>query len=220
MSRGGRAYDTGMQRGDFSPIPDIAAGDHDALADALATRGACRIPGLPDAASTRALRDDLLRLVDAGELAPAATGRGDDRALQPALRGDRTLWLDDPRCGVAAGEFLGELDRLRVALNERLFLGLAEVEAHYARYAPGAGYARHRDRFRDSDARVISFVAYLNEDWNIDDGGALRLHSDDGAIDIPPLGGTAVCFRSELEHEVLPAMRERLSIAAWFRRRM
>ena len=220
MSRGGRAYDTGMPRDDFSPIPDIAAGDHDALADALAMRGACRIPGLPDAASTRALRDDLLRLVDAGELAPAATGRGAGRTLQPALRGDRTLWLDDPRCGAAAGAFLATLDALRIALNQRLFLGLAETEAHYARYAPGSGYARHRDRFRDNDARVVSLVAYLNDDWNEADGGALRLHFEHGAIDIPPLGGTAVCFRSELEHEVLPAMRERLSIAAWFRRRM
>ena len=208
-----------MPRDALSPIPDIAAGDHDAIADALAERGACRILGLPDAVSTRALRHDLLRLADTGELAPAATGRGAGRALQPALRGDRTLWLDDPRCEAAAGEFLGELDRLRIALNERLFLGLAEVEAHYARYAPGTGYARHRDRFRDSDARVISLVAYLNDDWNIDDGGALRLHLDDGAIDIPPLGGTAVCFRSEIEHEVLPAACERLSIAAWFRRR-
>ena len=209
-----------MPRDAISPIPDIQSGDHDALADALAGRGACRILGLPDAVSTRALRDDLLRLADAGELVSAATGRGAGRALQPALRGDRTLWLDDPRCGAAAGEFLGELDQLRIALNERLFLGLTEVEAHYARYEPGTGYARHRDRFRDSDARVVSLVGYLNDDWSDSDGGALRLHFDDGAIDIPPLGGTAICFRSELDHEVLPAMRERLSIAAWFRRRM
>ena len=208
-----------MPRTDFSPIPDIAAGDRDALADALAERGACRILGLPDAAATRGLRDDLQRLADADGLAPAATGRGADRALQPALRGDRTLWLDDPRCGDQARAFLAQLDALRIALNERLFLGLAEVEAHYARYAPGAGYARHRDRFRDSDARVVSLVAYLNDVWNDSDGGALRLHFDHGAIDIPPLGGTAVCFRSELEHEVLPALRERLSIAAWFRRK-
>jgi SM-20-related protein len=209
-----------MPRDAFSPIPDIAAGDHDALADALATHGACRILGLPDAGSTLALRDDLLRLGDAGELAPAGTGRGAGRVLQPTLRGDCALWLDDPRCGMAAGAFLAQLDALRVALNQRLFLGLAEVEAHYARYAPGTGYARHRDRFRDSDARVISLVAYLNDGWNAGDGGMLRLHLENGSVDIPPLGGTAVCFRSEFEHEVLPALRERLSIAGWFRRRM
>jgi SM-20-related protein len=208
-----------MPRADRSPLPDIAAGDDEALAGALAAHGACRILGLPDAASTRRLREDLLRLAADEAMAPAATGHGAGRALQPSLRGDRTLWLDDPRCGAAAGDFLAQLDGLRLALNQRLFLGLAEVEAHYARYAPGAGYARHRDRFRDDDARVLSLVAYLNDGWNEGDGGALRLHLDVGAIDIPPLGGSAVCFRSEFEHEVLPALRERLSIAAWFRRK-
>ena len=33
-----------------------------------------------------------------------------------------------------------------------------------------------------------------------------------------PAFATSVCFLSELEHEVLPAGRERYSIAAWFRR--
>ena len=207
-----------MPRNAPSPLPEAVVCDHDALADALAARGACRVLGLPGADATRALRDDLLRLAASGELLPAATGRGAGRALQPALRGDRTLWLDDPRCGKVANTFLSTLDDVRIALNKRLFLGLAEAEAHYARYAPGEGYARHRDRFRDDDARVLSLVAYLNDDWRETDGGALRLHFDDGAIDIPPLGGTAVCFRSELEHEVLPATRERLGIAAWLRR--
>jgi SM-20-related protein len=106
-------------------LPDVSAGDVDALADALAGRGACRIVGLPDKAATRALRGDLLRLVAGGAMAPAAIGRGAGRELQPARRGDRTLWLDDPRCGAAAATFLARLDVLRLALNERLFLGLA-----------------------------------------------------------------------------------------------
>jgi SM-20-related protein len=117
--------------------------------------------------------------------------------------------------------FLERLDTLRVALNRRLFLGLGEVEAHYAAYPPGGGYARHRDRFRDSDARVVSLVTYLNEDWNADDGGALRLYFDeegcDAGVEVAPSRGS-VCFLSELEHEVLPARCERMSIAAWFRR--
>lgn len=200
-------------------LPDARDGDHDALAHALASHGACRIIGFPEATATHALREDLQRLSSHDALAPAATGRAPVRAVRPALRGDRTLWLDDARCGAIAGAFLASLDRLRLALNERLFLGLAEVEAHYASYPAGTGYTRHRDRFRDSDARVISLVAYLNHGWQPDEGGALRLHRDDGAVDIAPIGGTAVCFRSELEHEVLPASRERSSIAAWFRRR-
>lgn len=215
MPGGRRRYHTGM-----TPIPSVDAPDAEALADALAdalrTHGACRLPAFPDAAATLALREDLHRLRDA--LAPAAVGRGPGRGLHGDIRGDATLWLDDPRAGPAAARFLADLDALRVALNRRLFLGVDAVEAHYAAYPPGARYAKHRDRFRDSDARVVSLVTYLNPDWRDEDGGALRLSCDGGDVDIVPRTGS-VCFLSELEHEVLPATRARFSIAAWMRRR-
>ena len=197
-------------------LPEVDA-DADAIAIALAAHGACRIPALPAAALARDLREDVLRLRQAGALAPAAVGRAGTRVLRDDIRGDATLWLDDPRCGNASHAFVEVLDGLRAALNRRLFLGLHEVEAHYAAYPPGTGYARHRDRFRDSDARVVSLVSYLNPDWRDNDGGALRLQLDDGTVDVLPRSGS-VCFLSELEHEVLPARRDRLSIAAWMRR--
>lgn len=191
----------------------------DALADALVACGACRLPAFPPPPLALALREDVLRLQRDGALAPASVGRGGTRALRGDVRGDATVWLDDPRCGEAARDFLARLDALRVALNRRLFLGLDEVEAHYAAYPPGAGYARHRDRFRDDDARVLSLVTYLNPAWQPGDGGELRLHGADGTgIDIAPRAGS-VCFLSEREHEVLPARKERFSIAAWMRRR-
>ena len=112
---------------------------------------------------------------------------------------------------------------MREALNRRLLLGMIELEAHYALYPPGAAYARHRDRFRDDDARVLSTVLYLNADWREEDGGALRLYLGGDAknphLDIYPNAGTLVLFLSaEFDHEVLPATRERLSVAGWFRR--
>lgn len=220
----------------MSALPALSADDFSrdpsALADALRDGGACWIAGWPDTGLHDALREDLRRLHATGGLSPAAVGRGGGRAVRNDIRADATRWLDDPRCGAPAGEFLARLDHIRMALNRGLFLGLDECEAHYAAYPPGGGYARHRDRFRDSDARVVSWVTYLNADWDADDGGALRLyrydegrhgesHRDesagDGSIDVPPTGGS-VCFLSGLEHEVLPATRERLSIAAWFRR--
>ncbi|NOT89327.1 MAG: 2OG-Fe(II) oxygenase [Lysobacter sp.] len=210
---------------DFSREPAL-------LADALRDRGACWITDWPDAALRDALRDDLRRLQSTGGLSPAAVGRREGRALRNDIRADATCWLDDPRCGDPARTLLERLDALRTILNRTLFLGLTDCEAHYAAYPPGGGYARHRDRFRDSDARVVTWVTYLNADWSEEDAGELRLHpgsadadgvsadltsNDLVSIDVSPLGGS-LCFLSELEHEVLPARRERLSIAAWFRR--
>lgn len=60
------------------------------------------------------------------------------------------------------------------------------------------------------------------------DGGALRLYSDtdpedvEGCTakeveDIAPVGGRLVVFKSrEILHTVLPAMRQRLAMTAWF----
>ncbi|HJR75174.1 MAG TPA: 2OG-Fe(II) oxygenase [Luteimonas sp.] len=201
----------------MSALPEIDA-DGAAIAEAVAEHGACRISGFFAPEGLRALRADLSRLQASGALQAAAVGRDLARSLRPDIRGDATLWLNDPRCGDAAREFLAALDRLRGEFNRILFAGLREVEAHYAAYPSGSGYARHRDRFRDDDARVLSWVTYLNEDWHAEDGGALRLHMENGVTDVAPRTGTSVCFRSELEHEVLPATRERFSIAAWFRR--
>ncbi|MFT4256131.1 MAG: 2OG-Fe(II) oxygenase [Pseudoxanthomonas sp.] len=200
-------------------LPLIDGPDPAQIADALAATGACRIINFPDAAATAALRADLLHLRETGHLREASVGHGQGKALRQDIRGDSTLWLDDAACAEAARAYLSQLDNLRATLNRELFLGAAEVEAHYACYPPGAFYRKHRDRFMDSDLRVVSVVAYLNADWSESDGGALRLYLPAGEIDVPPQAGTSVVFRSELEHEVLPATRQRLSIAAWMRQR-
>ena len=56
------------------------------------------------------------------------------------------------------------------------------------------------------------------------DGGELRLYLGTGSrgrsFDVLPRGGMLVVFLSDrFPHEVLPARRERLSLAGWFRRR-
>lgn len=152
-------------------------------------------------------------------LRPASTGREDGLRLA-GHRGDDTLWLDSPACGAAAGDLLLAFDGLRDGLNRRLTLGLASVEAHYAHYPVGAGYARHVDGFRLDDARVLSLVLYLNRDWPTDAGGELRLHLPEGRRDIAPMQGTLAIFLSAgVEHEVMAATLPRYSVAAWFRQR-
>lgn len=187
------------------------------LGQTLSTVGWADVRGAFDADLLDSLRDEVGEHMAAQRLRPAATGRGEGRQTG-LMRGDSMLWLDDPACGPAAARFLLALDALRIELNRTLMLGLNEVEAHFAAYPIGAGYGRHRDRFRDDDARVVSLVCYLNLDWPDNAGGALRLHLGGGDHDIAPCSGTTAIFLSaDIEHEVLPATRARISIAAWFR---
>jgi SM-20-related protein len=189
------------------------------LAAALREAGWWAGTGLLPDALLEELADACRGLQAAGRLQRAGTGRGTAHGRDTGLRGDSIAWLEDGSSD-AADAFLQHMEALRQALNRTLLLGLHELEAHYAVYPPGGGYARHRDRFRDDDARVLSLVVYLNDEWSADDGGALRLHLTGGTQDVLPERGTSVLFLSEeIEHEVLPARRERHSIAGWFRRR-
>lgn len=191
----------------------------DTIADALLRRGWHAINVFLPAPGVAALATECRALDAAAALSRAATGRGDGRSTGN-LRGDRTRWFEPAALSAAQAPYWAAMETLRRPLNTRLLLGLETLEAHYALYPPGAGYARHRDRFRDDDARVLSSVLYLNDGWDARDGGALRLYLPGGDVDVVPQGGTLVVFLSaEIEHEVLPARRERLSIAGWFRRR-
>ena len=194
----------------LSPFHDIAS--------ALAREGWCVVPNFLSTAQTQALADECRVLRDARRLTPARVG-----VLRTAtpLRGDSTHWFQADTLSTPQQVFTDRLDALRMALNRELMLGLVECESHYAVYPPGAGYTRHLDRLRDSDARVVSAVFYLNEAWRVADGGALRLYLANGSShDIFPHAGTLVLFLSaQFEHEVLPATRERLSIACWMRQR-
>ncbi len=153
------------------------------------------------------------------EFLHAGTGRGAGYTLESSARGDDVLWLRSDAEAPGERGALDALEALRVHLNRTLFLGLEGFEAHAAVYPPGAGYARHRDAFRGSArGRVLSTVLYLNPDWDEADGGHLRLFlEDESFLDVAPMERTLVAFFSEeMEHEVRPATRERMSVAGWF----
>ena len=196
----------------------------DRVCAALADEGcAVEVDFLPQATIV-ALADDARERDAAGAFHAAGIGRGTERVQRSDVRGDRILWLDPSSAGSIQQPFWQALEALRLALNEKLLLGLLSFEAHYALYPPGAFYRRHRDQFRgraaSSDVRVISCAMYLNEDWTLADGGALRIYDNERVREVLPMAGTLVCFLSDrFEHEVLPATRERLALTGWFRRR-
>jgi SM-20-related protein len=202
-----------------------ATGDPAALAticSQVAEHGYAVVPAFMSQAAVGALAAECKRRDSQGEFAPAGVGRGERRVLRRTVRGDRILWLDEVDAAPSERPLRRAFDDLRAALNASLFLGLFDLEAHYAIYPPGASYARHRDRFDDERGpeRVLSCVLYLNPRWTPADGGALRLHLDDAVRDVLPAAGTLVAFLSaRFEHEVLPATRERMAVSGWFRRR-
>jgi len=187
--------------------------------DSLAARRYAVLPAILPAAASLALQTEAMTLLRAEAFSPARVGRGESSLRAASIRGDDLCWLD---AGMGAGAaYLRWMEGLQAELNRELFLGLTEFEAHYAHYPQGAFYQRHVDRHRDSNARVVSSVFYLNPDWPAAAGGELLMHGEEAVLfSVLPQGGTLVLFMSEdMPHEVLPARQERWSIAGWFRQR-
>lgn len=186
----------------------------DEVAAALRQRDWLVLDGCLDEALLTALADR----ATSTPLSPAAMGRGGERRHSASRRGDGIAWLDASQS--PDSQLIAAMENLLQGVNQRLFLGLFSVEAHYAHYPPGAAYEKHRDAFRSSSSRVLSLVLYLNRDWRREEGGQLRLYTTDGAAiseEIVPRWGRLVIFLSEaVPHEVLSASRDRYSIAAWF----
>lgn len=149
----------------------------------------------------------------------AGVGRQCDYVVDASVRGDAICWITGE--SLAGRRWLKWSAELQQYLNRRLFLGLSCFESHFSRYAPKAFYSRHLDAFHGEANRLLSLVFYLNRLWKAEDGGELVLYrgkEDLQGVRIMPGWGTIVVFLSEqFPHEVLPANRERYSIAGWYR---
>ncbi|WP_039918351.1 2OG-Fe(II) oxygenase [Cellvibrio mixtus] len=201
----------------FSPTPRFLPECYDEIADALVGPGFIIL----DNVFPESLTQGLVALIGQREsqLKRAGIGREGNYQLNDLVRGDAIQWLEAG--DAAATEFLSAMDKLRQALNERLYLGLADYEAHFASYAPGAFYKKHRDAFRGKPGRKVSSVFYLNPDWDLTAGGELVLYDEaeeQELVRVAPECGRLILFLSEdFPHEVLPARHSRQSIAGWFR---
>lgn len=191
----------------------------DLIADALTTHGYCILAQLLPPALTHDLYRRVARLDEHNDLEQAGIGREQKHQLNENIRSDETRWLD-PENNVDQA-YLNHMSDFRLAMNQRLFLGLFDYEAHYAHYPSGAFYKRHVDAFKGQSSRILTTVMYLNPFWQTQDGGQLQIYdlNDDSLItSVEPEMGTFVVFLSEqFPHEVLPAKRDRYSIAGWFR---
>lgn len=132
------------------------------------------------------------------------------------IRSDHILWIDGQL--PIAQQHLKALEVLSQTLNQAFYLGIKEVEAHFACYNAGEFYALHRDNPQQKNDRMISTVFYVHESWQEDWGGQLRLQDKNGQWHIiQPSPNRLAIFQSDLLHEVLRSKQQRLSITAWLR---
>lgn len=188
----------------------------DLIADGLAENGYAVVDNFLSDVEVHAIlqTDDFKK--GAEYFKKAGIGKNLDLQINEAIRGDYIHWLDKANAPAPAKVYLDRLSDLIQFINQSLFLSLKDYEVHMTIYPAGSFYKRHLDQFKKDDHRKLSVICYLNSDWKEEHGGQLRMHLPDRPLDFLPLSGRLVCFRSDkIEHEVLPATRERLSLTGW-----
>lgn len=188
----------------------------DAIVDDLATFGYSVVDSFltPEEVdsflSLDEFRDGLLHMKKAG------IGQKTEFRVNESIRGDYIRWIDPIHAGGIVKMYLDRVNELMLYANRTLFLSLKDIELHMTVYPAGAYYKRHLDQFKPGDHRKLSIITYLNTEWTAEQGGQLRMYPENGSVDILPLAGRMVCFRSDaLEHEVLPSTKERMSVTGW-----
>ena len=146
----------------------------------------------------------------------AGIGKTQGLHVNENIRGDYIQWLDIKTAPTPVKVYLNRLTELALFLNRALYLSLKDHEVHMTVYPKGSFYKRHLDQFKGDDHRKLSVICYLNHDWTEADGGQLRMYLPDEARDFAPIAGRLICFRSDqIEHEVLAARRDRISLTGW-----
>lgn len=192
--------------------------------ETIATQGYAVIDDFLSPINIAALRLVVKQKWQTGQMVSAKTGKV--KLKNQTIRGDYIAWLDEQDENTAVQAYFRQMELLRMRLNMQLFMNVQELETHVALYPVGTVYQKHLDQFSHGatpqlQARQLSAVLYLNPNWDIEDGGALRLHlNETDCLDVLPNAGRLVLFLSaKFWHEVLPANRERVSITGWFRTR-
>lgn len=188
------------------------------VAEAIYSKGYCIVEDALPAKLLKSLSSHAQQLSES-QFNPAGVGRGVEHGKHNDIRQDSIAWINGET--KAESQWLAWTEVLQDSLNQRLFLGLFSFESHFAHYKAGDFYKKHIDAFRGQSNRKLSLVTYLNEDWSQDNRGELIMFDEKGENEIErvfPKAGTLVVFLSEeVPHEVMPATRDRFSIAGWFR---
>jgi SM-20-related protein len=166
------------------------------------------------------LQQNIIQLQRDELMMAAGIGNGLVKDMGQKMRGDKIYWMNRDNPNVFEQEFLQLVEEFINRLNSTCYTGINACEFHYAVYAEGSFYKRHRDQFKNDSDRKYSLINYLNNNWLEEDGGQLLVYHNDTTVQhILPHAQTAVFFKSdEMEHEVTSANRSRMSISGWLKR--
>ncbi len=188
----------------------------ESIADGLAEHGYAIVDQFLSQSEVNAIINENEFIDHSESFRKAGIGQQHGKQVNEAIRGDYIKWIDREVAPPSVRVYLQRLSDLVQYLNQNLFLSLKDYEVHMTIYPPGSFYKRHLDQFKKDDHRKLSVICYLNENWMEEHGGQLRMYLQEGPLDVLPTAGRLVCFRSDqIEHEVLPAAKERLSITGW-----
>jgi SM-20-related protein len=162
------------------------------------------------------LQQNLLQLQRDDRMTNAGVGNKEVKDKKQKIRGDKIYWMDKSHSNIYEKEFLQLAEDFISHLNSTCYTGINDYEFHYAVYEEGSFYKRHTDQFKNDSNRKYSLINYLNENWLEEDGGQLLVYQNNDTQTILPHSQTAVFFKSdEMEHEVMKANRQRMSISGW-----
>lgn len=197
------------------------------LVDHIAEHGFCVVNDFLPEATVTALANEAQTLKQAEVMQEAGVGR-EHLSVLKEIRSDSIYWLNEDDATAAQRDYFEQMENLRLNLNQHLYLGLFGLESHLAVYPEGGFYKKHLDCFASQNPhkpqRKISCIVYLNQDWDMQDGGQLKLYLNETdesdkykSLLISPLAGRAVIFLSDtFYHEVMPTYKERVSLTGWF----
>ncbi|CAM2863834.1 2OG-Fe(II) oxygenase [Legionella steigerwaltii] len=193
--------------------------DSEQLIHNLCTQGFYIIDGFLEPTQCQSLRTTAQELYEQGLFRGAKIGLKLNSHKNDIIRSDEIFWLDEHETNPSIQIFLQKIQYLAQVLNQSLFLGLREFETHFAAYQPGTFYKKHVDQFATQKTRKISCVYYLNNNWESEYGGELKLYNNEDQLirSVLPLENRFICFNSELPHEVCVTHRPRYSITGWMK---
>ena len=171
----------------------------------------------------RNILDHYFSLLPTNKFQYSKIGKDSTSQQDRTIRGDKICWLDPHEPTKALHPFFQKLTEIQKITNENFYLGIKDFEALFAYYEPGSFYKKHSDQFHHDSSRQLTYVFYMNDNWQEGDGGELLVYNlaDELVIKVAPTGNRLILFLPrEFPHEVLQCSKERKSIVGWFHNKL